>query len=47
VKADIHKPLEYVAILAVLLAYRVVVWQRQSSATRSTVPTLRRKIAVE
>jgi len=48
VKADIHKPLEYGAILAVLLAYRVVIWQRQSCAARSgTVATLPRKIAVE
>jgi len=26
VKADIHKPLEYAAVLTVLLGYRVVVW---------------------
>jgi methionine sulfoxide reductase heme-binding subunit len=26
VKADIHKPLEYAAILAVLLGYRIAVW---------------------
>jgi len=26
VKADIRKPLEYGAILAVLLSYRIVVW---------------------
>jgi methionine sulfoxide reductase heme-binding subunit len=47
VKADIHKPLEYGAILAVLLAYRVVIWQRQSSGTRPAITTLPRKIAVE
>jgi len=48
VKADIHKPLEYGAILAALLAYRVVMWQRQSSAARSAaVPTLPRKIALQ
>jgi sulfoxide reductase heme-binding subunit YedZ len=48
VKADIHKPIEYGAILAVLLSYRVVVWQRRlSSARSSTVATLPRKIAVE
>jgi methionine sulfoxide reductase heme-binding subunit len=47
VKADIHKPLEYGAVLAVLLAYRVFVWQRQLFAARSAVTTLPRKIAVE
>jgi sulfoxide reductase heme-binding subunit YedZ len=47
VKADIHKPLEYGAILAVLLLYRIVVWQRQLSTTRSSVATLPRKIAIE
>jgi sulfoxide reductase heme-binding subunit YedZ len=26
VKADIHLPLEYAAILAVLLGYRIAVW---------------------
>ncbi len=35
VKADIHEPLEYGAILAVLLAYRVVVWLRPTPAVRS------------
>jgi sulfoxide reductase heme-binding subunit YedZ len=48
VKADIHKPLEYGAILAVLLSYRVLIWQRQLSTARSsTVAALPRKIAVE
>jgi methionine sulfoxide reductase heme-binding subunit len=47
VKADIHKPLEYGAVLAMLLAYRVFVWQRQTLAARSAVTTLPRKIAVE
>jgi hypothetical protein len=46
VKADIHKPLEYGAILAALLAYRVLMWQRQISP-RSAVSSLPRKIAVE
>ena len=35
VKADIHKPLEYGAILAVLLGYRVVAWLRHSPTARS------------
>jgi sulfoxide reductase heme-binding subunit YedZ len=47
VKADIHKPLEYGAILALLLLYRIVLWQRQLSTTRSSVATLPRKIAIE
>lgn len=47
VKADIHKPLEYGAILAALLAYRVIAWQRQSAARSGSVATLPRKIAVE
>jgi methionine sulfoxide reductase heme-binding subunit len=46
VKADIHKPLEYGAILAALLAYRVIMWQRRSSAARSSLATLPRKIAI-
>src|SRR5205823_13273974 len=47
VKADIHKPLEYGAILALLLAYRVLLWQRQSSAAKPAIATLPRKIAIE
>jgi sulfoxide reductase heme-binding subunit YedZ len=42
VKADIHKPLEYGAILAVLLSYRLVLWIRpkiQKRGTRFTQPT--------
>jgi methionine sulfoxide reductase heme-binding subunit len=35
VKADIREPLEYGAVLATLLAYRVVVWLRPSPAMRS------------
>ena len=46
VKADIHKPIEYGAILAALLAYRVIMWQRQSSAARSSLAPLPRKIAI-
>jgi sulfoxide reductase heme-binding subunit YedZ len=46
VKADIHKPLEYGAILAALLAYRVIMWQRQTSAARSSLAALPRKIAI-
>jgi sulfoxide reductase heme-binding subunit YedZ len=46
VKADIHKPLEYGAILAVLLGYRVIAWLRRSSAARP-VSALPRKVALE
>src|SRR5437764_1849589 len=46
VKADIHKPIEYGAILAALLAYRVIMWQRRSSAARSSLAALPRKIAI-
>ena len=48
VKADIHKPIEYGAILGVLLLYRGIMWQRQLSTARSSlVRTLPRKIAIE
>ena len=48
VKADIHKPLEYGAILGMLLLYRVVMWQRRLSTARSSrVSPLPGKIAVE
>jgi methionine sulfoxide reductase heme-binding subunit len=47
VKADIHKPLEYGAMLSVLLAYRLMVWLRQSFTAKSAVATMPRKIAVE
>jgi sulfoxide reductase heme-binding subunit YedZ len=46
VKADIHKPLEYGAILAVLLGYRVVAWLRPSPTARS-VSSLPRKVVLE
>jgi methionine sulfoxide reductase heme-binding subunit len=46
VKVDIHKPLEYGALLALLLAYRVMMWQRQISL-KSAVSSLPRKIAIE
>lgn len=39
VKADKHKPLEYGAVLAILLLYRVVIWgseRRKRSAIRAT-----------
>lgn len=35
VKADIRKPLEYGAILAMLLSYRIIVWGMQKLRTRS------------
>jgi len=48
VKADIHEPLEYGAVLAVLLAYRVVAWLRPASSTRpGSVTSLPRKVVVE
>src|SRR5437764_686044 len=48
VKADIREPLEYGAILAVLLAYRAVVWLRPSPAMRSgAITRVREKVAVE
>ena len=48
VKADIREPLEYGAILAVLLAYRAVVWLRPSPAMRSgAITRVRGKVAVE
>ena len=48
VKADLRKPLEYAAVLAVLLGYRVVTWvwpkqqksnSRTSGGSREAVPT--------
>jgi sulfoxide reductase heme-binding subunit YedZ len=48
VKADIHKPLEYAACLAALLAYRVVVWLRPSPAMGSgTLARMPEKVAIE
>jgi methionine sulfoxide reductase heme-binding subunit len=35
VKADIHKPLEYAAILTVLLGYRIAVWARPKLNAKS------------
>lgn len=47
-KADIHKPLEYGAVLAALLAYRVVVWLRPSPSVRSgALAPMPEKVAVE
>lgn len=45
VKADIRKPLEYGAVLALLLAYRIIVWLRAS--VRQPAPPARVKVAVE
>lgn len=48
VKADIREPMEYAAILTVLLAYRVVMWLRPSPAVRAgAVPHMPGKVAVE
>lgn len=42
VKADIRKPLEYGAILAMLLGYRIFVWGMQKLRTRSNNALTRR-----
>jgi methionine sulfoxide reductase heme-binding subunit len=42
VKADVRKPLEYGAILAVLLTYRFVVWVLPKSKQRSNINLARR-----
>jgi len=48
VKADIREPLEYGAILAVLLAYRVIIWLRPSSSIRSgVIARVPGKVAIE
>jgi sulfoxide reductase heme-binding subunit YedZ len=48
VKADKSEPLEYGAVLAVLLAYRVVVWLWPSISMRSSAVARRpEKVAVE
>jgi len=39
VKADLHKPLEYAAVLAILLAYRLVAWLGLRASDRSPVKT--------
>jgi methionine sulfoxide reductase heme-binding subunit len=41
VKADIRKPLEYGAVLALLLGYRVVLWIRPAIQKRGTVSAAR------
>jgi sulfoxide reductase heme-binding subunit YedZ len=45
VKADIRKPLEYGAVLAALLTYRVVLWIRSSIREPASPPRV--KVAVE
>ena len=41
VKADLHKPLEYAAVLTVLLLYRVIVWILPRLKSRSTVSVIK------
>jgi len=41
VKADLHKPLEYAAVLAVLFLYRVIVWILPRLKSRSTVSVIK------
>jgi methionine sulfoxide reductase heme-binding subunit len=38
VKADIRKPLQYAAVLALLLGYRITVWARKRIAEKSHAP---------
>jgi hypothetical protein len=45
VKADIHKPLEYGAILLLLLAYRIVNWLRPVVHRRT--PVVSAKVALD
>ena len=47
VKADIRKPLEYGAVLALLLGYRVVRWIRPAIQKRSSVPAARIEATAE
>lgn len=39
VKADLHKPLEYAAILAVLFLYRIIGWFTPKLKSRASVPS--------
>jgi methionine sulfoxide reductase heme-binding subunit len=46
VKADIHKPLEYAAILTILLGYRIAVWARPKlNAKRKSLPEPRVEVS--
>jgi methionine sulfoxide reductase heme-binding subunit len=46
VKADLHKPLEYGAVLGVLLAYRIVVWALPKIRTKErTLPPRRVEVS--
>jgi sulfoxide reductase heme-binding subunit YedZ len=47
VKADIREPLEYGAILAVLLGYRVVMWIRSIRKPGSVSPARRAPVVAE
>jgi len=38
VKADLRRPLTYGAVLATLLAFRLVLWMRKRVASRSAAP---------
>ena len=38
VKADISKPLQYIFVLAVLLAYRIIVWMMPKFGSGKTAP---------
>jgi sulfoxide reductase heme-binding subunit YedZ len=46
VKADKHKPLEYGAVLAILLGYRVIVWARPKLAASKTKSLRARRVQV-
>jgi sulfoxide reductase heme-binding subunit YedZ len=38
VKADLRKPLEYAAVLTILLTYRVVIWARERASENANIP---------
>jgi sulfoxide reductase heme-binding subunit YedZ len=41
VKADLHKPLEYAAVLAVLLLYRLIAWLLPRLKSRAPIPAIK------
>jgi sulfoxide reductase heme-binding subunit YedZ len=47
VKADLKKPLEYAAVLGMLLVYRVVAWAVTRRLTEKTMTNTERQVAVQ
>jgi sulfoxide reductase heme-binding subunit YedZ len=47
VKADLKKPLEYAAVLGMLLVYRVVAWAVTRRLTQQTITNTERQVAVQ